>query len=213
MIMNDPRGNPFATRHTHPGAIPFFFPAGTTLKGLVRRLAQSNGRGEIVGGHGSGKSTLLAHLLEALEEVGQRPLRFTLRDGQRRLPSQWKDAADKATSLAIDGYEQLSFLSRWRLKRHCRRNGLGLLVTAHTTTGLPTLYRTSCDVDVARRIVSHLLRREHPASFSAEEIPRLLQAHHGNLREMLFSLYDHFEEGKARDESGGTKVKGQESSG
>jgi hypothetical protein len=94
--------------------------------------------------------------------------------------------------VAIDGYEQLGPWARWRLKRFCRSQGLGLLLTAHSPTGLPTLYRTLPSVSTARQIVSRLL----PTSAltpSDDELSHMLDVFQGNVREVLFALYDRYE--------------------
>src|SRR5581483_6754178 len=111
---------------------------------IVERLRQAQSHGEIVGPHGSGKSTLLAALVPAIEAAGRRVLQFTLHDGQRQLPPELLELPADATPtlVMIDGYEQLSRWSRWRLNRFIRRRGWGLLVTSHATAGLPTLFRT-----------------------------------------------------------------------
>ena len=79
-------GNPFSTRHVRPGAIEYLFPPGHGIEQLVRRLAQSDWTGQIVGPHGSGKSTLLASLRAALRDAGRRTHLVVLHDGRRRMP-------------------------------------------------------------------------------------------------------------------------------
>src|SRR5690349_19179309 len=81
-----PESNPFSTRWTWPGAVPFLFPVGVTVESLVAKLPASHWRGQIIGPHGTGKSTLLATLLPAIEQAGRSPELIVLRDGQRRLP-------------------------------------------------------------------------------------------------------------------------------
>ena len=66
-------------------------------------------------------------------------------------------ADDGTTLIVVDGYEQLSRWNRWRLRRYCRRKGLGLLITAHADMGLPWLYRTQCDQAIALAVVERLL--------------------------------------------------------
>ncbi|MBN2216711.1 MAG: hypothetical protein JW719_05005 [Pirellulales bacterium] len=78
--------NPFSTRCVRPGAIPFFFPPDVDASILVRRLADNQWRGQIVGPHGSGKSTLLAALFPAIEASSKHVVLVELHDGQRRLP-------------------------------------------------------------------------------------------------------------------------------
>jgi hypothetical protein len=186
--------NPFSTRRTRPGAMPFIFSCGQDAETLVERLGQNGWRGEVLGPHGSGKSALLATLIPALERAGRHAVLVELHDGQRRLPPDAIRAAPPAAStlLIVDGYEQLNCWSRWRLGRLCRRRGWGLLVTAHASVGLPELCRIAATPELAEKIVGQLLAgRERP--FAVEELAEFLRRRQGNLREVLFDLYDLYE--------------------
>lgn len=187
--------NPFSTRHIRPGAIPFFFAPGQSAKELVESLRAGAWWGEIVGPHGSGKSALVCALIPALQAAGRSVLRIDLHDGQRRLPIDLRRADNVAenTILIIDGYEQLSFWSRVRLKGFCRRKRLGLLVTSHQPMGLPLLFRTTPTATLAEEIVRFLLRGR-PGLVDSAEIARRLERHGGDLRELLFELYDLYEQ-------------------
>jgi hypothetical protein len=188
--------NPFATRRVRPGAIPYLFPAGEDAAGVVERLRANGWRGQIVGPHGSGKSTLLAALLPELRRVGRVPLLVALHDGQCRLPPGVNDqleALPRGAAIAIiDGYEQLSLWSRFWLEWCCRRRGAGLLVTAHQPVGLPALVQTAVTPETAWRVVEHLLPGPH-RSITAADVTARLGAWAGNLREVLFELYDRHE--------------------
>jgi len=184
--------NPFCTRRVRPGAIAYLFPEGMDAQRLVARLAANGWRGQIVGPHGSGKSTLLAALVPELQRAGRKVLQIRLHDGQRRLPIDWSRAeVGPATVVIVDGYEQLGLLSRWRLKRQCRRRRAGLLVASHAPVGLPVLFRTEVTPAQAEAIVALLL-----AGGDAPPPPDVLAAclsrHRGNLREVLFELYDQY---------------------
>ncbi|MCE5303481.1 MAG: hypothetical protein LLF97_10285 [Planctomycetaceae bacterium] len=187
--------NPFSTRHIRPGAMPFLFPSGQTLEGLLDRLRQNDWRGEIVGRHGSGKSSLLASLLPSIEFTGRTVAFVELHDGQRRLPLDLRADArlHPPAILAIDGFEQLSRWQRWSIRRFCRRRSLGLVVTSHASVGLPPLYQTQVGPQLAERVVAELLGRR-PWPVSREQLGRLLARHDGDLRETLFALYDFCEE-------------------
>jgi hypothetical protein len=187
--------NPFSTRHVRPGAIPFFFPPGQSAGQLVELLRSNEWRGEIVGPHGSGKSSLLSSLVPALENAGQSPLLIELHDGQRRLPVDLRriDGLAENTVVIVDGYEQLSFLSRLQLKGFCRRRHLGLIVTSHRPAGLPLLFRTSASVTLAEEIVRFLLRGR-PQLLGSNDLARRFEHHRGDLRELLFDLYDLYEQ-------------------
>ena len=186
--------NPFCTRRISPGAIPFIFPPGENAETLVDRLRQAGWWGEITGPHGSGKSTLLAALTAAIERAGRRTVLVALHDGERRLPLRLQSdlRLRPPVVLVVDGYEQLGRWSRLMLKRFCRRQGMGLLVTAHESVGLPHLYRTAVTPDLAGQIVGTLLGGREPP-FTPEEVSHCLSRHGGDLREVLFELYDLFE--------------------
>jgi len=189
--------NPFCTRRVRPGAIPFFFPPHESVEDLVARFQSAGRRGEIIGPHGSGKSTLLAALLSAFERAGQCAALVELHDGQRRLPPElWTDARLRPSAiLVIDGYEQLSLFSQWRLKRFCRRRDIGLLITSHQPMGFPTLYQTAATPELLAKIVAYL-SGSRSSGLSEEELSQILARHHGDLREVLFALYDIYEQNK-----------------
>jgi hypothetical protein len=189
-----PAKNPFSTRCARPGAIPFLFPEGVDLRTLIQRLRGNDWRGEIVGPHGSGKSALLATLIPAIEQAGKRVVLIELRDGQRRLPSPLgrMSGMDGAAVLVIDGYEQLSALSRFGAKRFCAARGVGLLATTHSPTGLPELHVMATDRDTAQRIVDHLLGGDW-SQIGRQDVDATFIRHEGNLRETLFALYDLYE--------------------
>jgi hypothetical protein len=192
--MNRPRvpgacSNPFATRFVRPGALAYRFAAGESAAGLVAVLAAHDWWGQIIGPHGSGKSTLLAAIVPALIDAGRMPHQITLHNGQRRIArSQLPKCLAPNTQVVIDGYEQLSWWSRLRLKRLCRRHGCGLLVTAHATVGLPTIYATATSPELAVALVRELVG---PAeSVDEQEVRSCFARCGGNLRETLFALYD-----------------------
>jgi hypothetical protein len=181
--------NPFSTRFIRPGAIPFIFPDGQSAALLVDRLRDFQWRAQLIGPHGSGKSTLLAALIPALESVGREVLAIDLHQGQRRLPNLAAGTLSAATLLVIDGYEQLSWWSRRRVKGLCRRTGAGLLVTAHTDLGLPTLYSTEPSQTLAQAVVARLLAGGD-RRITSDDISTAFAASGGNIRETLFRLYD-----------------------
>jgi hypothetical protein len=192
----DGDANPFATRRVRPGAIPYFFPEGEDTAIVVERLQTQGWWGQIVGPHGSGKSTLLAALLPELRRAGRAPLLIALHNGRRCLLPEAR-AALKALSggaavVVLDGFEQLSRLSRLGLRRHCRQRGQGLLVTAHHSVGFPELFRTNVTLKTARKVVNHLLA-DAKGVVAGMDVAGRLPAREGNLREVLFELYDLYE--------------------
>ncbi|HIQ19977.1 MAG TPA: hypothetical protein EYH34_01890 [Planctomycetes bacterium] len=186
--------NPFCSARVRPGAIPYEFVAGQDPDRLVARLRRNGWWGQVVGHHGSGKSALVAALEPALRKAGRSVIRIELHDAQRRLPRRpaLAVAGHRNPLLVIDGYEQLSRWGRWRLRRFCRRRQTGLLVTAHRSMGLPDLARTSVSLAQTQRIVAQLLG-DHAHLISPDEVAARFHARQGNLREVLFDLYDLFE--------------------
>lgn len=186
--------NPFATCWTRPGAMAFQFTDGESIESLMARLHAASGLSEIVGPHGSGKSTLLAGLELELVAAGWNVTAITLRDRQRSLPRRWLLAAlsKKRPLVMIDGYEQLSWLSRALVKWRCHKAAAGLLVTSHEPTGLPTLYRTRVDAALAQSLVS-TLTSERNSPITVADVTASHACHGSNLRELFFALYDRHE--------------------
>lgn len=185
--------NPFSTRYTRPGALDYHFAASDTAAQLVERLRANGWWGQIVGPHGSGKSTLLATLLPLLADAGRQTLSIALHQGDRRLPRLVElDRLDRDGQMVVDGYEQLGRLSRWRLGRRCRRQGCGLLVTAHRDVGLPTIAFVKPSIETLQYVVARVL----PAGdgpIRAADIADVWRRSGGNVREALFALYDLYE--------------------
>jgi energy-coupling factor transporter ATP-binding protein EcfA2 len=189
------RSNPFSTRFVRPGALAFHFAGDQSAERLVRDLQSAGWWGAIIGPHGSGKSTLLATLAEPLASAGRRVWTICLRDAERRLPADWTAAAHRAGAnlVVIDGYEQLRTWRRWLIKRACRRRGWGLLVTAHRSVGLTTIFRTAPNLELAEALVKELLP-ESSGILDREAIARHFEASRGDVRETLFALYDAYEQ-------------------
>jgi ABC-type cobalamin/Fe3+-siderophores transport system ATPase subunit len=173
----------------------YLFSPGSDAVQLVSRLRKQMWWGQIVGPHGSGKSTLLCTLVPHIQNEGRTVVHFTLHDGQRSLPVSRADmlAWDAQTQVIVDGYEQLSWWSRWQLKRACRSRRCGLLVTAHRPVGLTELCRTSASVETTQSVVARLLRGETKVVSDAE-VARCFHEQQGNVREVLFALYDLYEQ-------------------
>ena len=81
--------------------------------------------------------------------------------------------------------------------RGCIGAGAGLLVTAHGDTGLPTLWRAEPDLSLARRVVDHLLAEWESVRVPEPLLDTLFRRREGNLRLVLFDLYDWYEDGFA----------------
>jgi hypothetical protein len=182
--------NPFATRFTRPGAIEFLFPAGDSALALVDRLRAHSWQGEIVGPHGVGKSTLLATLIEPLRSAGRNVVQATLHQDETALPAEldeWRSWG-AATQVVVDGYEQLTWWSRRQLARRVRDRQAGLVVTSHAPIGLPALMTVSPRLEVALQVVRRLTPDEK--RITNDDIEQTFRSCEGNIREMLFQLYD-----------------------
>lgn len=203
--LHEPRSpdNPFSTRRVRPGALPYRYPAGQDATSLLQRLRNNGWRGQIIGPHGSGKSSLVAAVIRAVEQAGRRAVLMELHDGQRRLPQRLRHMPELAegTVVVVDGYEQLSRWNRCGLRRFCRRRGLGLVVTAHASVGLPDLARTSPSLRLAQDLVGQLLA-QGPALVSADEVNRQFVLRQGDLREVFFDLYDLYEQRRSEGLAG-----------
>jgi predicted ABC-type ATPase len=181
--------NPFSTRFTRPGAIPFVFAEHQSARTLVERLAGLKWCGQIIGPHGSGKSTLVATLAPALEAAGRKVVIVALHQGEHRLPALHREALAPSAQIIIDGFEQLSWWSRRQAKSLCRRHGAGLLVTTHSDSGISTIYETRPTPQLAQALVHHLVR-DGGGNVTADDVFAAFAASGGNVRETLFKLYD-----------------------
>lgn len=183
--------NPFSTRFVRPGAIPYKLSPGNNLEGLIQRFDAIGRTGQIVGSHGSGKSTLLADLIRLWNQCGERVHVIELHDGQRRLPIRLTDLqrAESPTLIAADGYEQLGPSAKHDLCRFCRRNRIGLVVTCHRSMGLPDLIRCTASLTLVEQLIRDLLAgKESP--ITVDQIRSSFHRHDGNVREVLFEMYD-----------------------
>jgi hypothetical protein len=187
-----PRINPFSTRFVAPGAIPFRFAPGRNLPALAGRLEETGGWGQITGPHGSGKSTLLAALIPNLLDWQVRHVRLNTRN--RALPRSIWEPAGPRTLLIIDGFEQLGFLARRRVKRHCRRCRSGLVITAHRSMGLPELHRSDVTLETALEVIRGLVPPGGEWVLAGFDVAAQLRRRLGSLRDVLFDLYDRWEE-------------------
>jgi hypothetical protein len=191
-----PDRNPFSTCCVRPGRLEYQFSDGTTARQLVQRLAEHGWRGQIVGPHGVGKSTLLHSLMPELVAAGRKVSWWTLQNGQRRWPAGLAAASrlwNATTLVVVDGFEQLNWLARWRLRARCRKTRAGLLVTTHRAGSFPTLIALTCPLDTVENLVTQLLSDDQDGP-SPDDVSRCYTAHRGNVREIFFALYDLYEQ-------------------
>lgn len=208
-----PRTNPFASRHTRPGAIPFRFEgSGSDSKKHVAKILadlRQHQLGLIVGRHGSGKSTLLHCIANALQSEFPGGKWIQLTGDPNRSPMAGVSsvlANDRAArevqatvspggALVIDGAEQLSPWGRFQLRRRARRAGHVCLATAHRDLrGFHVLHRTRVTAKLIEDLLQVLLR-DHPDA--REKLMRDRQGHLADefadatdVRELWSRLYD-----------------------
>lgn len=202
--------NPFSTRYTRPGAIPYLtsFESAHALAqsealadDLIGKLLKGDGLGAIVGPHGVGKSTLLHVLMERLTRKGFPYRAFAIDDNRhwRTMRSAHEPTfnslvhSNRSTRrvLVIDGWERLAFWRRRLIAAVSRFRRQMLLVTSHEPCELPTLWVASVDVVLLRAIVERIEPRASRALHDGD-LQALLNRRHGNVREILFELYDRF---------------------
>lgn len=194
---------------------------------LIGRLASFAWRGAVIGPHGSGKSTLLADLSAELgrrgydvRHIGPDPLHGGA--GQRPTPHL---ATPKAVFF-VDGFDGLPLWQRWLLVTRASLRTCGLVVTGHAQgaqiphpsdragssvpsesarrvanasyMGLPILACTWTSAELAGRIAG-VLAGEAIASAAHAQISASFARHDGNLREVLFDLYDLYERQTLRE--------------
>jgi hypothetical protein len=211
--------NPFATRWVRPGAVKYSFAPGMDTAQLIDKLQGGRWRGAIVGRHGTGKSTLLATLVPLIEQMGIDVGRISLRDGQKCLTPEalrgirWLGELTSTSGkvrhglpnglLVVDGYEQLGWWARRRVSAICRRNGWGLLVTAHRDSsvgGISAVFRTTSELATVQYLVERVLP-SHGGLIHPGDVAAAFDAQSGNVRETLFALYDLFEERRRQSDS------------
>ena len=174
--------NPYAAARFEPGEIPWLArEPGLEIETLFERATRPGARHQVIGTHGSGKSTLLRHL-----EI------HALRRGVTvvRARGSTSPSLRGATGLVLlDEYEELSIWQRVAL----RLPGACLVVSVHADAGFHTLARCESDVRVARHVIEALRGGVPPSDLDTR-----LARHAGNMREVLFEMYDEVEAATSR---------------
>lgn len=191
---------------------------------LVDLFEENDFKSQLVGSHGTGKSTLMALLANMLRNRGYQIFCCLLRDQQRSIPSDLfndirqfvqgenqEERSSFSTSstserekkiIFLDGFEQLSYFNAIAFQRFCRSNDLGLLVSTHSTVrGFPVLFRTISNQALVQRVIKFLLD-ETTWGMNEEQITALFVEYHGNVRDILFALYDEYEHQRLFDYQG-----------
>ncbi len=104
----------------------------------------------------------------------------------------------RSTLVIVDGYEQLGIAARLRLRTKCHYSGAGLLVTSHSSTGLPTLFETHVSFETFHTLVSQLAGGKLDW-IDPVELRSCYERAAGNARDAFFELYDRYETRQSRD--------------
>lgn len=201
-IHSDP--NPFSTRFVRPGAISYQRLDGGTLQELVDAFyRRCSGWASIIGPHGSGKSTLIAGLKPLIEaRSAVFAYRFSTTDREVQAMRSEFEKWRRNCVVIVDGYEQLSGWSRWRLRASVRRQKANLLISAHQPyRAFSVLIQTSVDEEQAICLRAELLRTR-PDLMDATDLEAAWsdarRRYPTDLRETLMCMYDWAEEQKAK---------------
>ncbi len=92
----------------------------------------------------------------------------------------------------VDGYEQLAWLERFKLVARCRRHALGLVVTSHRRTCLPTLVELIPNLTLVEQLVAGLCDQVS-TRIDVNFVAASHACHGSNVREIFFDLYDRYE--------------------
>jgi len=198
------RRNPFATRYVASARLTPRDADGVILDlaALVVRLGANAGSGAIVGAHGTGKSTLLSHLADAVA-AGRRPVwrtRMSHRGDTIAVIDSIRNAP-RGALVCIDSWELLGPAGRIVARWLAGRVGVGLLVTAHRETGIPTLFRCRGSRHLLGALVSQL--PGYDEWFGTTIVPDDLDAAEaeagGDMRRAFDLLYDRFEQARSSE--------------
>lgn len=162
---------------------------------LLDRFDSLGRRAALVGPKGSGKTTLLEEIERRFVEAGWQVHRLRLSiEAPHPAPDAWRELARLGPEdlLTVDGAEQLSPPTWWRLRWRVRRAG-ALLVTTHRPGRLPTLHEHHTTPALLEDLVGRLA--PDLADRLAPDLPALFTRHRGNLRECLRDLYDAWAKG------------------
>ncbi|WP_461508407.1 P-loop NTPase family protein [Rhodopirellula baltica] len=205
--------NPFSSRHTRPGAIPFRFDLnGSDRAGHIARFLadlRQHRLGLIVGNHGTGKSTLLHDMAHALQEKfpGGKWIQLTADPNRSpiavvssmlqndRAAIETQATVSPGGVLVIDGAEQLSPWGRFRIRRRAQQAGHVCLATAHRDLrGFHVLHRTKVTAKLIEDLLAEVLR-DHPNAREklakvgkADSMPSFADV--TDVRELWSRLYD-----------------------
>jgi hypothetical protein len=179
--------NPFRVSRIH--ALPFVWPENISPESLTRRWRTLGSNAALVAPHGHGKSTLLQEWSRHLRGMGFEIYNLTLRSDQRRIPPGYTLPRRERVIAVLDGAEQLGCLG-WQRWLHATRHADGRITTQHRPGRFPTLQELRSDPSLLRQLLARLLDDNFSNLPASPE--DLFARHHGNLRDIFRSLYDHW---------------------
>ncbi len=191
--------NPFSTRFFSPGTIPYQCFEGESVESLIAKFCNRLPvRASIIGPHGSGKSTLLATMIPILERQNEfsnvNHLRVNSDGNANRELRSFLRRLSKGSLFIIDGFEQLTALSRWLIELQLWRTSSSILITCHApVSDFPILWRTFVDTRAEQFVISKLMDDNQEVCnrlFLSKAWAESRQRHQENLRESLFDMYD-----------------------
>ena len=196
------RRNPFATRYVASARLVPRDSRGRVLDlpMIVERLGTIGGSGAIEGPHGTGKSTLLFHLSEVVAAEARPVVRIRLRSRGDVLGVLRSMRQTPRGGLAcIDSWELFGPVGRSMVRCMAGGLGIGLMVTSHGPTDLPTLVSCRGSRALLEALVSQL--PGHGEWFGTTIMPADLDAAiveaGQDLRKAFDLLYDRFERSRA----------------
>ena len=196
------RRNPFATRYVASARLAPRDSRGRVLDlpAIVDRLGAIGGSGAIEGPHGTGKSNLLFHLSEVVASESRPVVRIRMRSRGDVLGVLLAMRQTPRGGLAcVDSWELLGTVGRSMVRCMARGLGIGLMVTSHGPTDLPTLVSCRASRALLESLVGQL--PGHGEWFGTTIMPADLDAAiveaGEDLRRAFDLLYDRFERSRA----------------
>lgn len=191
------RSNPFATRFIKPGAIPYRFLELGGWADLESALAQHAWRGQLIGPHGCGKSTLLADWLPRMSFPEVHYIRCgtsgPLEQSRHQHHDPMRGNGRPEVMQVIDGFDHLPRVRQWASMARARSMRQGLIVTCHRPRRMGFRHHLGPSLETAIWLVDWL-QREGPKRVGPQDVERTFHDVGGNMREMLFRLYDVYAE-------------------
>lgn len=217
--------NPFATSFIAPSKVVYRFSHGanatsahavdTQLEALLGKLRGTK-RAVIVGPHGTGKSTLVHTFLSKLQrsypkvafhQLANDPSVGFFKRWSQRIRSGKRireelSALPNDGLLIVDGWEQLTIPSRWRIARSAASRKVTLLATSHRRLpGWTLLHETTTTPKLIRSLADDLLND------SPHEIRKMIDGHlktrrlvpTTNVRDLWFEMYDLVEDAHSKE--------------